>query len=227
MRALPSFEEHLGSCGPRRFGHGTAMPLEWSGLKRSSTRFRIHPLRAFGIRSCARTRCGRLPTDLPRRREALTSTSRSSSRRTRRTADAWRAPIMPPLWWNLHTNFSSPLCGNVTSRLGLVSGLDLLVDALLGEREGVRDLALVLELELDHLTGLPLQDRRLEVVVVELDLDLAGRGRRRPSSRGSRPAVPPIVVGRRLLASRCCLRCCRHSPRPRRARNSAAITTTP
>ena len=21
---------------------------------------------------------------------------------------------MPPLWWNLHTNFSSPLCGNVT-----------------------------------------------------------------------------------------------------------------
>src|SRR5580765_4744912 len=58
--------------------------------------------------------------------------------------------------------------------LGLVAGLDLLVDALRRDRERVRRLALVLQLELDLLAGLALEDRRVEVVVVELDLDLAG-----------------------------------------------------
>src|SRR5262249_19550337 len=51
--------------------------------------------------------------------------------------------------------------------LGLVARLDLLVDALLGDRERMGRVALVLELQLDLLTGLALEDRWIEVVVVE------------------------------------------------------------
>jgi hypothetical protein len=57
--------------------------------------------------------------------------------------------------------------------LGLFAGLDVLVDLELVDRQVVLAAALVLQLERHALAGLALQDGGLEVVVVELDLDLA------------------------------------------------------
>ena len=82
----------------------------------------------------------------------------------------------------------------------------------------VADRLPVKKTQLDLLAGLALQDRRIEVVVVELDLDLAGlvRDVLRPVAldlraadrrRGRRLALLPLLL---LLC------CCRHSPRPRR-----------
>ena len=118
-----------------------------------------------------------------------TSKSSSSSLTTRRTEpDVWRAPIMPWLWWNVQTNFNCAALRERDLGLGLVPRLDLLVDALLGDRERVLRVALVLELQLDLLAGLALQDRRLEVVVVRARSRPCRTRSRRPSSRGSRPA---------------------------------------
>src|SRR5436305_6411135 len=70
--------------------------------------------------------------------------------------------------------------------LGVLALLDVLVDVLGVDREVVLGLALVLQLQRDLLTGLPLDGLRVEAVVVHLDLARLRRGRR--SGRGSRAA---------------------------------------